>query len=322
MPYEPPFAPTPETDALCLEIAELVGSFTALPSIGASPQLHRKLRIRTIRSSLMIEGNTLPEEAVTAILDGKRVVGPQREIREVQNATRAYELMDKLDPVSVDDLLHVHKVMMDGLVDEAGSFRSKNAGVFDGSVLVHAGTPARYVPRVMGDLFAWMKDTPLHPLLVSSIFHHEFEFVHPFADGNGRVGRLWHTLILARWRPVLAWLPIESVILDRQQGYYAAFVESQACGRCEPFVEFMLQVVRDALRGFASGATQADQREERALAFFRGRPQATVSDLAEYLGCSKRSAERAVADLKEEGRLVRHGSTRNGHWEVASSTAT
>lgn len=211
----------------------------------------------------MIEGNTLSEEAVTAIIDGKHVLGPARDILEVENARRGYELIDVLDPLNLNDLLHAHRVMMEGLVDHAGCFRTRNVGVFDGGALIHAGTPADYVPQVMADLFEWLSAARLHPLLSSCIFHYEFEFVHPFADGNGRTGRLWHTLLLARWRPALAWLPAESVIHERQQGYYAALAESNAIGSSERFVAFMLRVIRDALLPFARPETTAEVRARR-----------------------------------------------------------
>ena len=316
MPYEPPFTTNAEIESLCMEIAELVGSFTAASGQSFAPYLHRELRIRTIRSSLMIEGNTLSEKTVTAIIDGKRVLGPEREILEVKNAQRAYDLMDTLNPTSIEDLLRAHGVMMKKLVDAPGTFRSKNAGVFDGEMLIHAGTPARYVAKVMGDLFKWMSTTKLHPLVASCVFHYEFEFIHPFADGNGRVGRLWHTLILSHWRAALAWLPVESIILDRQQGYYTAFVKSETQGSCEPFVTFMLQAIRDALQTYMPGGDELGARQERALAYFAKNPHARVDDLVLYLGCSKRSAERTVAALKASGRLVRRGSARVGVWEL------
>ena len=183
MGYEPSFERTSEIDDLCMEIAELVGMLHPASGLDTSPTLHRELRIRTIRSSLMIEGNTLSEEAVTAIIDGKRVLGPARDILEVENAKRAYELIDSLDPLNLDDLLRAHRVMMDGLIKHAGCFRSGDVGVFDGEALIHAGTPANYVPQVMSGLFEWLATTDLHPLLVSCVFHYEFEFIHPFADG-------------------------------------------------------------------------------------------------------------------------------------------
>ena len=316
MGYEPPFERTSEIDALCMEIAELVGMLHPSSGLGTSPTLHRELRIRTIRSSLMIEGNTLSEEAVTAIMDGKRVLGPARDILEVENAKRAYELIDSLDPLSLDDLLRAHRVMMDGLIEHAGRFRSGDVGVFDGGALIHAGTPANYVPRVMANLFGWLAATDFHPLLASCIFHYEFEFIHPFADGNGRTGRLWHTVLLSRWRPALAWLPVESVIRERQQGYYRALAESNAAGSSESFVTFMLQVIRDALLPFSLPETQRESRVRRALAYFSAHPKGTIAELADLLRCSKRSTERLVASLRKEGKLRREGGARGGTWAV------
>nr|WP_216662547.1 Fic family protein [Adlercreutzia sp. ZJ473] len=299
-----------------MEVAELVGMVSPQADLAASPMLHRELRIKTIHSSLLIEGNSLTEEAVTAILDGRRVLGSARDIREVENAKRAYDLIPELDPYSLEDLLKAHRVMMEGLVAEAGRFRSGNVGVFDGDRLIHAGTPAAYVPEVMADIFSWLEATDMHPLLASCVFHFEFEFAHPFADGNGRVGRLWHTLLLSRWRPVLAWLPVESTIRQRQAGYYAALAKSDAAGSSEAFVEFMLEAIRDSLRPFAAPQSSRELNLESALAYFRAYPAGSVSALAEKLGCSKRSAERLVAELKRDGRLIREGSTRSGTWRV------
>lgn len=316
MAYEPPFAQTAEINNLCMEIAELVGMLHPDSELSTSPTLHRKLRIRTIRSSLMIEGNTLSEEAVTAIMDGKRVLGPAKDILEVENAQRAYALIPALDPYSIEDLLRAHRVMMEGLVEGAGCFRTKNVGVFDGDELIHAGTPAGYVPGVVADLFSWLRSTDLHPLLSSCVFHYELEFIHPFSDGNGRTGRLWHTMLLAHWRPALAWLPVESVIRERQQGYYAALAQSNRDSSSEVFVTFMLEVIRDSLRPFALPDEGPDARERQALSYFSTNPTGTVSELADMLGRSKRSAERLVAKLRNDGLLVREGGARGGRWVV------
>ena len=322
MPYEPPFERNDRIDFLCMDIAELVGMVPSNAPLAASPVLHRELRIKTIHSSLLIEGNALAPEAVTAILDGKRVLGDSHDIREVVNAKRAYDLIPELDPYSLEDLLTAHRAMMDGLVAEAGRFRSGNVGVFDGDALIHAGTPAPYVPEVMADLFGWLKTTPMHPLLASCVFHFEFEFCHPFADGNGRMGRLWHTLLLSRWRPVLEWLPVESTIRQRQAGYYAALAKSDAAGSSEAFVEFMLEAIRDSLVPFVSPKRERQIVKARALAYFRENPKGNVSSLSEELGCSKRSAERIVAELKGEGALARLGSARSGSWVVAGDVGT
>ncbi len=314
MAYEPPLQRNDAIDSLCVEIAELVGMLSPQAPLAKSPTLHRELRIQTIRSSLMIEGNTLDERTVSAILDGKPVLGDSRDILEVENAKHAYDLIPELDPYSIDDLLRAHRVMMEGLVPEAGRFRNGNVGVFDGDILIHAGTPAAHVPEVMAGIFGWLKETSMHPLLASCVFHFEFEFCHPFLDGNGRTGRLWHTLLLSRWRPVLAWLPIESTIRRRQAGNYEALAKSDAAGSGEEFVEFMLDTVRESLLPFSKPVGERELARSRALDFFREHSDGKVSQLAEVLGCSKRSAERMVAELKEEGILSRQGSARSGIW--------
>lgn len=317
MEYQPPFTYTDEVGRLALEVAELVGRIRPDSDLATSPTLHRELRIRTIHSSLVIEGNRLSEDVVTAILDGKRVLGPEREIREVENAHRAYELIPILDPMSVDDLLMAHRTMMEGLIPDAGCLRSGDVGVFDGESLIHAGTPASLVPQVLSDLFGWLSSTDVHPLIASCVFHYELEFIHPFSDGNGRTGRMWHTLLLSRWRQALAWLPVETVIRERQDGYYAAIAQSNSVGSSEAFVEFMLRIIRDALAPYVMPDHPKERAERGALSFFARNPKGTISELANVIGCSKRSAERLVARLRAEGKVVRRGSPRAGTWVVA-----
>lgn len=317
MTYEPPFLRTPRIEALCMDIAESVGSLGPNSKLSTNPTLHRKLRISTIYSSLLVEGNELSLDQVTAIIDGKRVLGNQNDIREVENARNAYDMLPDLDPLSLDDLLLAHKAMMTGLVPEAGRFRSKNAGVFEGERLIHAGTPAKYVPSLMEDLFSWLACSDMHPLLRSCVFHYEFEFIHPFADGNGRTGRLWHTLLLSKWRHALAWLPVESVILKRQQDYYRAFSEAESKGECGPFVTYMLEAIKEALAPYSGNQASATVlREEALLAFVLDRPHATIAEIAEHLGVSRATVDRLIAALRANGRLNRVGGRRAGHWEV------
>lgn len=316
MSYQPPFERNDRIDELCMEIAELIGMLSPEAPLVKSPTIHRELRIKTIHSSLLIEGNTLDEDAVTAILDGRKVLGNRDDILEVENAKRAYDLIPELDPLSLEDLLKAHGVMMENLTPEAGRFRSGNVGVFDGDALIHAGTPAAYVPEVMADIFTWLRATTMHPLLASCIFHFEFEFCHPFSDGNGRTGRLWHTLLLSRWRPVFAWLPVESVIRQRQAGYYEALAKSDAAGSSEIFVEFMLGVIKDSITPFSKSIDSRTMMKSKTLEFFRDNPSASINQLASCLGCSKRSAERIVSELKDSGSLLREGSARAGMWSV------
>lgn len=246
--YRPPFHMTNKMSVLLAEIGEQVGRISALGGGKINPHLRRENRIRTIHSTLAIEQNSLTLAQVTAILNGKRVLGNPNEILEVQNAYDAYELLLRLDPYSVDDLLRAHKLMMKDLVPENGKFRSGGVGVFAGEVLVHMAPPAAFVPEHMHNLFAWYQESELHPLLKSAIFHYEFEFIHPFADGNGRMGRMWHSLLLGKWKEIFFWLPVEELIQSRQQEYYDALGEADRLADCACFVELMLEIIQHALQ--------------------------------------------------------------------------
>lgn len=246
--YTPPFRQSPAVVNLLADICELVGRVEVAHRDVLSVHLRRQNQIRSIHSSLQIEQNTLTLEQVTAILDGKRVLGPPHEIREVQNAAEAYALLQSLNPLKEQDMLKAHRLMMDSLVKEAGRFRSGGVGVMAGDRLVHVAPPAHLVPWQVRDLMAWYARSDLHPLVKSSVFHYEFEFIHPFADSNGRMGRLWHTLLLARWKPFFTWLPIEELIAKRQQEYYNALQMADSSCDCACFVVMMMEVIRDVLR--------------------------------------------------------------------------
>ena len=245
--YKPPFHITDKITSLIAEISEQVGRITVLQEGIISPHLRRENRIRTIHSSLAIEHNSLSLDQVTAILDGKHILGNPNEIKEVQNAYEAYELMLHLNPASVDDLLKAHKLMLNGLVPKNGSFRSGGVGVFDGATLVHMAPPAEFVPELIFNLFLWYQQSELHPLIKSAVFHYEFEFIHPFADGNGRIGRMWHSLLLGKWKELFFWLPIEELIQSRQQEYYDALGAADKQADSTAFVELMLEIIRDSL---------------------------------------------------------------------------
>lgn len=246
--YKPPFHMTDKIINLIAEIGEQVGRVTVLSHGNLNPHLRKENRIRTIHSSLAIEHNSLSLEQVTAILDGKRILGNPNEIKEVQNAYETYEMMLKLNPASVDDLLKAHKMMMNGLIPENGRFRSSGVGVFDGDVVVHMAPPANLVPGQIHDLFGWYQNSEMHPLIKSAIFHYEFEFIHPFADGNGRMGRMWHSLLLGQWKELFYWLPIEELIRTRQKEYYDALGKSDKEADSSAFVELMLEIIADTLK--------------------------------------------------------------------------
>ena len=327
--YVPPFHMNDEITDLISEISEMLGIISMDAHFSPDPLLRRKNRIRTIHSSLAIEQNTLSLDQVTAVIEGKRILGPPREIQEVRNAFEAYERMASLNPLSIDDLLTAHRLMMQGLIPDAGCFRSGNVGVFQGDQLIHAGTPAAYVPEVMSDLFAWLRSTTLHPLARGCVFHFEFEFIHPFSDGNGRTGRLWHSLILQQWRPILAWLPVESMVREHQDEYYSTLGNGQHQGEATGFVAFMLRMLRNTLREIIDTQRQTvvenvvenvvDQHErnrQSVLTILRKRPKTSAREIGQLIGLSARQTQRILAELQDRQMLIRHGSARSGWWEV------
>ncbi|UZE32810.1 Fic family protein [Pseudomonas sp. B21-059] len=257
--YQPPLTLTPTMLVLVAQISEQVGRLSARHEAVLTPQLRRGNRIRTIQASLAIENNTLSLEQVTAVLEGRRVLGLPREIQEVRNAFAAYEAMPGWRPALREHLLEAHALLMHGLIDDAGQFRRAGVGIYREHKLVHMAPPASRVPTLVDDLLSWLSSTDLHPLLASCVFHYEFEFIHPFADGNGRMGRLWQTLILSLWRPVLAWLPVETVIREQQEAYYAALSTADQRSEATPFVEFMLQALHQALLDCGQSDQVTDQ---------------------------------------------------------------
>ncbi len=268
MTYQPPCTTTPIIERLLGEICEMVGRLS-VPEHGNDLRLRRINRIRTIRGSLAIEGNTLSEEQITAIMDGKRVIAPPREIQEVRNAIKVYDRLEQWDPYEEADLLAAHEIMMRGLMDSPGRYRTGGVGVMGRNEIIHVAPPASRVPILMRDLFAWLKRSERHPLVASSIFHYEFEFIHPFADGNGRMGRLWQTLILARWNSIFAITPVESMVHARQEEYYEAIGESTKMNDCAPFVEFMLKSIFDIIENIGSdqATDQVTDQVKRLLRF-------------------------------------------------------
>ena len=247
--YIPPYEITDEMLELVSEIMENLGKLSGVNELEKLPRLRRVSRIKSIHSSLAIENNTLSIEQVTDVINGKRVLAPQKDIEEVHNAFNAYEKLSEINPYSIDDLLKIHGIMMNGLVKEAGRLRSGHVGVYnqDGKV-VHLAPPADFVPQQLEQLFDWVKNSNANMLIKSSVFHYEFEFIHPFNDGNGRTGRLWQTALLASWKPIFAWIPIESIIKDNQEDYYNAITLSTSQGKSNIFIEFMLDVINKAIK--------------------------------------------------------------------------
>lgn len=290
--------------------------------------LRKANRIKTIHSSLAIEGNTLLESEVADIIDGKTVVAPVREIQEVKNAIRVYEAFDKLDPFSMDDLLKAHGLMMSALNDEAGSFRKGDVGVYSERGLVHMAPPAQRVRPLMCDLFGWLKHADDHLLVRSCVFHYEFEFIHPFIDGNGRMGRLWQSLILGRWNPAFAHLPVENMVYSNQQAYYDAIAQSTKRGESGPFIEFMLGEILDTVRKHKGEPIIKDENvgvnigvnvgvnERKILEMIAENGNVTAKQMSDAIGISQRQVERLLASLKKKQIIVREGADKNGYWKL------
>jgi len=252
---KPPFNITEEMLEYVAEIAEVLGGIKSVENLDKLPRLRRIGRVKSIHSSLVIENNSLTLGQVSDIIEGKRVIGPPNEIREVKNAYEAYKELENLDPCNIKDLLRVHGIIAGGLVEESGKFRTVNEGVYGGDGrLIHMAPPPRMVPDLMRALFDWLKASKVHALIKSAVFHYEFEFIHPFRDGNGRIGRLWHTAVLMTWKPVFAWIPIESILRERKAEYYKAIASSSSAGESDSFILFMLRATLDAVKGIVSDA--------------------------------------------------------------------
>lgn len=322
-PYSPPLTLTPALLSQVAGIAEALGRWSARQDSQPSPRLRRENRIQTIQASLAIEQNSLSLEQVSALFDGQRVIGPARDIQEVRNAIAAYEALSRWNPTDRVHLLEAHRLLMAGLIDVPGRFRNGGVGIYRGDQLVHMAPPAARVPDLVNDLLTWLATSDWHPLIVSCVAHYELEFIHPFVDGNGRLGRLWQTLILSHWNPLLAWLPIEEVIRSRQQGYYESLGQADQQGDLEPFVAYQLEAIHEALRSEISseigseikGATSPgiDQLILRDLSV---EPGLSARQLAERLRLSQRAVEKHLSALQRQGRLLRRGSPRGGHWQV------
>jgi Fic family protein len=245
--YKPTFTITNEMLQLVFSIGENLSKLNNTDNLSKLPRVRKTSRIKSVHSSLAIEANSLSLDQVKDVLDGKTVIGPRKEIQEVKNAFEATENLSRYNANSLQDLLKSHSIMMKGLVDEPGILRRVEEGVFDGNKIVHLAPTAKMVSSLMNQLFLWLKDSDTHPLIKSSVFHYEFEFIHPFNDGNGRIGRLWQNVILSKWKPIFEWIPIESIIKERQEEYYQSLSTSNKNGDSNVFIVFMLNAINDSI---------------------------------------------------------------------------
>ena len=327
MSYTPPFTITTNILNLVAEISEQVGELNA-SALVSSPQLRKQNRIKTITGTLAIEGNTLGEEQITAIVDGKAVLGSARELAEVKGAIAAYDALPSLQPANSQDLLAAHALLMADILSTPGTFRNQAVGIHKSGKIHHVAPPAHKVSGLMGELMQWLSSAQDHPLITSSVFHYEFEFIHPFSDGNGRMGRLWQSLILSQWQPLFLSLPLESVIKEHQTQYYQALEQADEQANSTQFIQFMLTAIGQILRQNAPANAPVNapanapvkiaglKTPEAILTLLQDKPQLTRQQLAHSLGKDLRTIARALVKLQQTGKLRRIGSDKTGHWEV------
>ncbi len=336
MNYIPPFTVSADAINLIAEISAQIERYAIRLEQEDGLRLRKANRIKTIHSSLAIEGNTLSEEEVRDVIDGKNVVAPIRQIQEVKNAIKTYELYPTLDAFNEKDLLKAHGVMMQALVDNAGYYRKGGVGVFGEKGLVHLAPPADRVPMLMTDLFDWLKHSKDHLLIRSCVFHFEFEFIHPFIDGNGRMGRLWQSLILGKLHPLFEHLPVENMVYSNQQQYYDAITASSNAGQSGPFIDFMLGEIYKTLKehqGYPLSDT-ADEfdakfgkefgvkygvkfgvNERKVLLLLSSNPSMSAGELSTQIGLSQRGIEKQLKKFRDLGIITRKGSDKTGYWD-------
>lgn len=313
----PPYKLTTEILNLIIEITEKVGRINAQHITKSSPELRKQNRIKTIHASLKIEGNTLSEDQITAILEEKRVLGPQKDILEVNNAIQVYDLLESLEYKNEKDFLMAHKTLTNELVKDAGKYRKSGVGIVKGNKVAHLAPPAELVPKLMKDLFKYLKNNEDHNLIKSLVFHYELEFIHPFSDGNGRMGRLWNTLILMNSFPIFQHIPFESIIAKYQEGYYNALAISDKKGESTDFILFMLNVLNEALDPYIDQKEITLRAEDRINIYLdQVEGEFTRSDYLKYFkSISGPTASRDLANAVKLNLIKKQGDKRNTKYE-------
>lgn len=310
--YKPPFTITNSILSHVASVSEKVGRITVMSNMENKPHLRKNNRIKSIHSSLKIEANSLSLSQVRDVINGKLVFGEAKEIQEVKNAYNAYEKIAEIDPYSIEELKKFHGIMTKYIVEESGDFRSGEEGVFNGEECIFMAPPARFVPQLMNELFGWMKKEKdqMHPLILSSVFHYEFVFIHPFADGNGRMARLWHTCLLANWKPFFQYIPIESQIERFQEEYYNVIAQCHVNGDSNLFIEFMLrqidQILKEVLLQSEGQREGISEYVKRLLDVMEYEVPYTAVTLMELLGLkSKESFRKNYLNPAIELQLIR-----------------
>ena len=320
----PPYTITDKMLNLAATIMEKIGEANYFERLNRFPELRRKTRIKSIHSSLAIENNQLSLFQVEAVINGKAVIGEQKDIQEVKNAYKAYEEIDNINPYSVEDLKKIQGILTFAIEDDSGKFRNHGEAVYDGDVQIFMAPPHRMVPTLMDNLFSWMNEVKenVNPLILSSIFHYEFVFIHPFSDGNGRTARLWQTAILTHWKDLFKYIPIESIIRKHQEEYYTAIQNCNNTGNSNEFIEFMLKIIDEAVDGMILNQQETTQEttqkttQEKIINLIKKNPGITQVEMAKALDLTRDGISYNIKTLKEKGIIERIGSTKNGIWKV------
>ena len=325
MTYEPRFTITPKILGNMMEITEALTRMRY--DCRETVRLRRINRLRSLQSSLAIEGNSLSLDEVIAVIDGRLIGGPEDEIREIINAKTAYDMMDSVDPYSMDDLLRIHGIMMDGLVKDAGKLRTGYEGVFDGEGnCVHLAPGPNMVHILMEQLLQWTRESDYPMILKSCVFHYGLEYIHPFDDGNGRMGRLWQAILLSRYDKAFKWIPVESMIRSHQKGYYDAITESNSSGDYTQFIEFMTDMILRSLKKSIEESLKEDFKikdmtvnEMRLYSMIRDGHYENIGQAAELMKVSVPTLNRCLRSLKENGAIRKIGNKKTGRWVIVTN---
>ena len=324
----PPYSITDKMLNLATTIMEKIGEANYLKNLNKFPELRRKTKIKSIYSSLAIENNQLSLFQVEAVINGKSVIGEQRDIQEVKNAYKAYGEIDNINPYSVEDLKKIQGILTFAIEDDCGKFRNHGEAVYDGNIQIFIAPPHKMVLTLMDNLFNWMNKAKnnINPLILSSIFHYEFVFIHPFSDGNGRTARLWQTAILAHWKELFKYIPIESIIKKHQEEYYKVIQDCNNVGNSNEFIEFMLKIINEAVDGMilnqqittqeTAQETTQETTQEKILNLIRINKSITQIEMAKILKITRDGIAYNIKILKEKGFIERVGSTKKGYWKI------
>ena len=317
----PPYNITDKMLDYVSKIMKKIGEIDYI-NLNKKPELRKQNRINSIHSSLAIENNALSLNQVKDVIDGKPVIGEQKDIQEVKNAYAAYEELDNINPYSIEDIKRIHGIMTFLVEEESGRFRTHGEGVYDGDDLIFMCPPAKMVDTLMEQLFNWLNEAKdrVHPLILSSVFHYEFVFIHPFGDGNGRMARLWQTAILSKWEKVFEYIPIESLIKKYQEDYYKAIYNCNNAGNSNEFIEFMLKMINETVSDLLETTTQEITQEttqEKILKLIKQNPNITQVEMAKQLGITRDGISYNIKTLKDNGIIERVGSTKKGSWKIS-----